>query len=94
MAYLLGNRANDRRAITVARQRGYRQLISSMFDISPPTDHLATAVALRPVAAVVNRLVGVGLKGDPDIFVNVHVDIFAQLNFSASNREGHISCNR
>ena len=33
-----------------------------MFDISLPTDLLATAVAQRPVGVVVNRLVGMGLK--------------------------------
>ena len=33
-----------------------------MFDISPPTRRPATAVARRRVGAVVNRLVGMGLK--------------------------------
>ena len=56
MAYLLGDWATDRPAT------GYRRLISSMFDISPPTRRPATAVARRRVGAVVNRLVGMGLK--------------------------------
>ena len=44
MAYLLGDWATERRAITVVGQREDR-LISSMFDISPPTDRPATTVS-------------------------------------------------
>ena len=40
MAYLLGNWATDRRAIAVAGKLGDRRLISSMFDISLPTNRL------------------------------------------------------
>ena len=57
MAYLLGDWATDRWAIAVRECR----LISSMFDISPPTDHPATAFARRSVGLVVNDLVGMGL---------------------------------
>ena len=62
MAYLLGNWATDCRAFAIAGLRGHHRLISSMFDISRPTDYPATAVALRSVSMVVNRLVGMGLK--------------------------------
>ena len=50
IAYLLGNWATDHWATTVAGQLDYCRLISSMFDISLPTDRPATAVAWRSVA--------------------------------------------
>ena len=63
MAYLLGDRATGCRVISVAGCREDRRLISSMFDISLPTDHPATAVTWRSVGVFVNRLVGMDLKG-------------------------------
>ena len=55
-AYILGEWATDHWVIAVARR-----LISSMFDISPPTDHLATAIARRSVAQGESNLVGMAL---------------------------------
>ena len=43
MAYLLGDWATDRHVDHRRRATGYRRLISSMFDISPPTRRPATS---------------------------------------------------
>ena len=43
MAYLLGDWATDRKATAVAGRQGDHWLISSMFDISSPTDRPATS---------------------------------------------------
>ena len=56
MAYLLGNSAADRQATG-----GDRQLISSIFDISPLTGCPETAVAWQPVGVGVNLQVGLGI---------------------------------
>ena len=45
MAFILGDWASDCRAIAVTGRLGDRRLISSMFDISLPTDRSAMAVA-------------------------------------------------
>ena len=45
----------------ITRRQEDCRLISSMFDISPTTDRLATAVVWRSVGVFVNRLVGMGL---------------------------------
>ena len=63
MAYLLGTCAPDRRVIAFAEQLGGCLLISRMFGFSLLNSLPAKAVAQRPVGAVGNRLVGMGLKG-------------------------------
>ena len=62
MAYLLDDWATDCQATAGNGRRGDRQLISSMFDVSP-----AMAVARRSVSVVVNRLVGMGLYQEHNI---------------------------
>ena len=62
MVHLVGNWATDRRPIADRQATGDRQLISNIFDTSPPTGCLATANGWRPVGVGVNRLVGMGLK--------------------------------
>ena len=62
MAYLLSYWATDRLAITVAGLWEDHQLISSMFDISLPTDCPATAVAQQSVIQEESSLVGMALN--------------------------------
>ena len=50
-----------------------RRLISSMFDILPPTRRRATAVARRRVGVIVNRLVGMALNTSVSHYGYEHV---------------------
>ena len=69
MAYLLGDWATDRRATE------RRQLISSMFDISLPTDRPATAIAQRSVAQGHNNQVGMAFTEYLRTRVEYHFEI-------------------
>ena len=55
MAYLLGDLATDRWATAFAGRQGDRRLISSMFDISPPTDCPVTWRQRDPVGMALYR---------------------------------------
>ena len=67
MAYLLGNWATDHWGVAGESaaeqlQGDHRQLISSMFDISLPTDPPAMAVARQSVAQQQRYAMGMALK--------------------------------